>query len=98
MCGDGKYWRGMIYRMCRAAGPELCRGVLCSTKRNPIAYMRVIGGKLRRVEYSFDFETRKSETLWFIFITWDDTKEKGGSGIGDQNDDDHSSGDGAEER
>jgi hypothetical protein len=75
MCGDGKHWRNVIYEMVRAAGPEKCRGVLCCTKRNPAAYMRVLGGKLRRVEHSFDFETRKNKTLWFIFITLDDTKE-----------------------
>ena len=75
MCGDGRHWRKLIYEMARAAGPELCRGVSCCTKRNPMAYMRILGGKLRRVEHSFDFETKKHETLWFIFITWNDTKE-----------------------
>jgi hypothetical protein len=75
MCGDGKHWRKLIYKMASAAGPDLCRGVLCCTKRNPKAYMRVIGGKLRRLEYSFDFETKKHKALWFIFISWDDTKE-----------------------
>jgi hypothetical protein len=37
--------------------------------------MRILGGKLRRVEHSFDFETKKNKTLWFIFITPEDTKE-----------------------
>lgn len=75
MCGDGKYWRKVIYEMVKAAGPEVCRGVLCCTKRNPRAYTRVLGGKLRRLEYTFDFETKKGRALWFIFITMDDTKE-----------------------
>jgi hypothetical protein len=75
MCGDGKHWRKVIFEMVKAAGPDVCRGVLCCTKRNPVAYMRILGGKLRSMEYSLDFETGKSVTLWYIFITVDDTKE-----------------------
>jgi hypothetical protein len=74
MCGDGKFWRKVIYEMVLAAG-DMCRGVLCCTKRNPKAWVRVHGGRLRRVEYTFDFETKKSRALWFIFITPGDTKE-----------------------
>jgi hypothetical protein len=74
MCGNGKFWREKIYKLAMALGDK-CRGVACCTKRNPAAYMRILGGKLRRVEHSFDFETRKNKTLWFIFITPEDTKE-----------------------
>jgi hypothetical protein len=72
VCGDGGYWRGVIYEMVRAAGPEVCRGVLCRTKRNPMAFTRFFGGKIRGLEYTFDFETKKKKALWLIFITPDD--------------------------
>jgi hypothetical protein len=78
MCGDGKYWRPMIYKLALAARRNLgVKGVLCCTERNPVMYMRVLGGTLRRMEHTYDFATGKSNTLWFIFITPEDTKERG---------------------
>lgn len=75
MCGDGKHWRRLIYKMVKAGGRIGVRGVLCCTKRNPRAYMRILGGKLRKMEHTYDFVTGKNTTLWFIYITPEDTKE-----------------------
>ena len=75
MCGDGKHWRALIHKMVLASSHLGVRGVLCCTKRNPQAYMRILGGKLKRMEHTYDFTTGKSTTLWFIFITLEDTKE-----------------------
>jgi hypothetical protein len=74
MCGDGKYWRRLIYKMAKAAR-GITRGVYCCTKRNPAAYMRVLGGTLAKMEHVYDFRTGKRRTLWYIFITFKDTKE-----------------------
>jgi hypothetical protein len=76
MCGDGRHWRPMIYKLCVATRHLGIKGVLCCTKRNPEAYRRVLGGKLVRMEQSYDFRTGKHHILWFIFITPEDTKEK----------------------
>lgn len=75
MCGDGKHWRKLIHKMVRDTQGLGVRGVLCCTKRNPQAYMRILGGKLRKMEHTYDFQTGKNTTLWFIFITLKDTKE-----------------------
>ena len=40
-------------------------------------YMRVIGGTLSRMEFTYDFKTGKQNTLWFIFVSFKDTKEGG---------------------
>jgi hypothetical protein len=76
MCGDGRHWRKEIYRLYRATRHLGVRGVYCCTKRNPVAYMRVLGGTLRRMEVSYDFVTGKNHILWFIFISPEDTKER----------------------
>ena len=39
--------------------------------------MRVLGGTLKKMEHTYDFTTGKNTTLWFIFITLKDTKERG---------------------
>lgn len=75
MCGDGKRWRRVIYGMVVASAPDVCRGALCCTKRNPVAYTRILGGNICGVERSYDFNGKKGTTLWYIFITPDDTKE-----------------------
>jgi hypothetical protein len=76
MCGDGKYWRPLIYGLAvKGREKRGVKGVLCCTKRNPAAFTRLMGGTLRRMEYSYDFATGKGRALWFIFISWDDTKE-----------------------
>jgi hypothetical protein len=75
MCGNGKFWRKVIHDMVLAAGPGVCRGVYCCFKRNPIAYSRVLGGRVTGVERSYDFKRKKGSTLWYIFITPKDTKE-----------------------
>jgi hypothetical protein len=75
MCGDGRFWRKQIYKLAKATRHLGVKGVFCCTKRNPVAYMRVIGGTLRRMEYTYDFTTGKSRILWFIFVSWRDTKE-----------------------
>jgi hypothetical protein len=76
MCGDGKHWRPLIYKLAKATRHLGIKGVLCCTKRNPVAYMRVIGGALRRMEYAYDFQKGEGRTLWFIFISFNDTKER----------------------
>jgi hypothetical protein len=75
MCGDGKHWRPLIYKLARATKHLGIKTLLCCTKRNPAAYMRVIGGKLKKMEQTYDFTTGKNTILWFISISWDDTKE-----------------------
>ena len=79
MCGDGKYWRAIIHKMVLAGQGIGIKGVLCCTKRNPQAYMRILGGKLKKMEHTYDFTTGKSTTLWFIYITLNDTKEGRGT-------------------
>lgn len=77
MCGNGRHWRKLIHKMLLLAARDLgVRGVLCCTKRNPRAFMRVHGGKLQKMEHTYDFTTGRSTTLWFIYITPADTKEK----------------------
>ena len=75
--GNGKHWRALIYKMALAGRGIWIKGVLCCTKRNPQAYMRILGGKLKKMEHTYDFTTGKSTTLWFIYITLGDTKERG---------------------
>ncbi len=72
MCGDGKYWRPLIYALVLASG---ARGVYCCTKRNPRTYQRILGGELVKMTHEYDFRTGKETTLWYIFITPKDTKE-----------------------
>jgi hypothetical protein len=76
MCGNGKHWRPVIYKLVQATQHLGVKGVLCCTKRNPVMYMRVLGGTLRRMEISYDFRTGKEHTLWFIFVSLKDTKER----------------------
>jgi len=75
MCGDGRHWRALIYKMVQESACLGVKGVLCCTKRNPRAYMRILGGTLKKMEHTYDFMTGKNTTLWFIFITLNDTKE-----------------------
>lgn len=77
MCGDGKHWRKEVHRLACATRHLGVKGVLCCTKRNPLMYMRVLGGKLQKMEHTYDFTNGKETTLWYIFISFDDTKEPG---------------------
>jgi hypothetical protein len=72
MCGDGKHWRKLIYRMYRATRgePWWTRGVYCCTKRNPKAYMRILGGRVVKREIKAN-----GQVLSFILISPEDTKE-----------------------
>jgi hypothetical protein len=79
MCGDGKYWRPLIYKLALAGRRAFgAKGVYCCTEHNPLTWLRIHGGTLRKMEHTYDFTTGKSSTLWFIFITPEDTKEKRG--------------------
>ncbi len=71
MCGDGKYWRKLIYALVLATD---ARGVYCCTKRNPRAFMRVFGGTLVKMTHEYDFRTGRETTLWYLFITPEDAK------------------------
>jgi hypothetical protein len=71
MCGNGKYWRKVILRLVKVTG---AKGVYCCTKRNPRAYMRILGGELVKMERTYDFRTGKDVTLWYISITPENTK------------------------
>jgi hypothetical protein len=75
MCGDGKYWRKAIYEMyLRARGGGIgVRGVYCCTKRNPKAYMRILGGELVKQETK-----ENGQVISYILITGENTKERGG--------------------
>lgn len=77
MCGNGKHWRPLIHKLVKDTQHLGVKGVLCCTKRNPQVYMRVLGGTLKKMEHTYDFTTGKNTTLWFIFITLKDTKERG---------------------
>ena len=82
MCGDGKYWRPLIYEIAKKGATEghCLKSLYLCTKRNPAAYMRVIGGTLSKMEYKYDFVTGKGRTIWYISINWENTKEgKGGN-------------------
>jgi hypothetical protein len=71
MCGDGKYWRKVIFEMAQMTRQLLgTRGVYCCTKRNPKAYMRILGGELVKQEHRDD-----GTVLSYIFITFGNTKE-----------------------
>ena len=77
MCGNGKHWRKCIYEMVLASRHLGVKGAYCCTKRNPRAYMRILGGELVKMEHTYDFRTGKETTLWYIFITPGDSKERG---------------------
>jgi hypothetical protein len=74
MCGDGKYWRKQIYRLAKATRHLGINRLLCCTKRNPFVYMRVLGGKLHKMEHTYNFVNGKETTLWYILISFDDTR------------------------
>ena len=79
MCGDGKYWRKLIYEMVLKTKTLGVKGVYCCSKANPAAYMRILGGRLVKMEHTYDFRTGKETTLWYFSITPENTKEKGGA-------------------
>lgn len=73
MCGDGRYWRKTIHEMVAATRHLGTRGVYCCTKRSPGAFTRLFGGEVVKTE------TREDGTvLSYIFITPENSKEKGG--------------------
>ena len=74
MCGDGKFWSDKIRELAYATRHLGVKGVLFCTKRNSYVYMRIVGGKLRSVEHTFNFETNKARSIWFIFVSFDDHK------------------------
>ncbi|GHV42554.1 hypothetical protein FACS1894187_24850 [Synergistales bacterium] len=74
MCGDGKHWRKQILKLVLATRHLGVKGAYCCTKRNPVAYMRVLGGTLRKMEHTYDFVTGRQHTIWYILITPEDTK------------------------
>ena len=43
LCGDGKFWQGIIKRVSRIEGTNTIRAY---TKRNPKAWMRKYGGRI----------------------------------------------------
>lgn len=69
MCGDIKHWYPKITKLYFATKQLGIKGVLFCTKRNPYAFMRLVGGVLKSVEYTYDFETKNARTIWFISIT-----------------------------
>lgn len=75
MCGDGRHWRPLIYKLAKATRDLGVKTVLFCTPRNPAVYMRAVGGTLSKMEHTYDFKTGKQRTLWYIEISWDDTKE-----------------------
>jgi hypothetical protein len=76
MCGNGKYWRPVIYELL-IKGRDKCglKGAYCCTGRNIRAFLRTFGGTLRRMEHTYDFTTGKSDILWFVFVTAEQLKE-----------------------
>ncbi|GHV45847.1 hypothetical protein FACS1894204_06130 [Synergistales bacterium] len=83
MCGDGKFWRPKILKMVLATRHLGVRGAYCCTKRNPVAYMRVLGGTLRKMEHVYDFVTGRQHTIWYILITPENTRTE----VSDEDDD-----------
>lgn len=76
MCGDGRHWRSLVLKLAKGTRHLGIKGVLFCTKRNPAAFLRVLGGTLERMEHIYDFKTGRSRTLWYIFVTWGNVKIK----------------------
>lgn len=70
MCGDGKYFRPLIFNMVlelrKAYG---CVGAYCVTKRDPRVYMRVLGGELIKQEH----DEKTGFTYSYILVTPENT-------------------------
>lgn len=69
MCGTLKHWRKLIEKMYYASIPLGVRRVFFCTKRNPFAFIRILGGRLAAMERFCDFERGKDRTVWYIAIT-----------------------------
>ena len=78
MCGNMKHWYPKIVTLYFATKHLGVKSVLFCTKRNPHAFIRLVGGKLKSVEYTYDFETKKDRTIWFITVNGE-TYTKGGA-------------------
>jgi hypothetical protein len=84
MCGDGKHWRPLIYEMAKAARGLLgVKGVYCCTEYNPRVWQRVHGGRLVKMEHTYDFTTGKSSVLWYFSISPGEYEERRRSGNDD---------------
>jgi hypothetical protein len=87
MCGDGKHWRRAIHKLATEAKKKFgVKGVYCCCDRNPMVWLRANGGKLRKVECTYDFVTGKSTALWFFSVTLEDSKERGIETVGNDSD------------
>jgi hypothetical protein len=69
MCGDGRHWRPVLLMLLLCTRHLGIRRLYCCTKRNPGAFVRAFGGEVVAMDYSCDFETGKSLTLWYIAAT-----------------------------
>jgi hypothetical protein len=65
MSGDIKYLRNPLVRPAMATG---AREAYYCTKRNPRAFMRILGGEIVKMERV------NGSALWYISITWDNLK------------------------
>lgn len=50
MCGDGRYWRGIIYKMFADAKKHGAEKLRCCTRHNPKAFSRLFGGTVYKAE------------------------------------------------
>ena len=77
MVGNGRHWRNTIFRMMSMIRHTGVDRVLVCSRRPPKVYLRVHGGELYKVEYKYNFLTKKSDALWFYIISFSNTKEDG---------------------
>lgn len=77
MVGDGRHWRNKLFNMMSLIRHTGVDRVLACSRRPPKVYQRVLGGELYKVEYKYNFLTKKSDALWFYIISFSDTKEDG---------------------
>ena len=56
MCGDGKYWVGILRAIMKARGLKTIRAY---TRRNPQAWMRKYGGRIIGYEMECDIDELK---------------------------------------
>lgn len=82
MVGDGRHWRNKLFNMMSLIRHTGVDRVLACSRRPPKVYQRVLGGELYKVEYKYNFLTKKSDALWFYIISFSDTKEDGNRDTG----------------
>jgi hypothetical protein len=74
-CGNAKFWKQRLWEVFNALKERGCRGIVCSTPRDPKPYQRFCGGKLIRKETIEDFEKGTTVVYHVFFVGPEDVKE-----------------------